>query len=66
VGDFAAALRQGGAYVNFLGDEVSASSPGLPRADLGSADGDQGSLRTSPNLFQRNQNVPPAIKRPGQ
>jgi len=49
VADFAAALRQGdgGAYVTSSATRLSASPPGLPRADLGSADGDQDSLRSN-------------------
>ncbi|HEY4581201.1 MAG TPA: BBE domain-containing protein, partial [Candidatus Acidoferrales bacterium] len=61
VTDFAAALRQsdGGAYVNFLGDEgearIRAAYPGLTWDRLAAIKG-----RYDPtNLFRRNQNIPP-------
>ena len=53
VAGFAAALRQGdgGAYVNFLGDEVEAAGPrGLPGEDLGETRRDQGPLRPNQPL----------------
>ena len=68
VADFAAALRQGdsGAYVNFLGDEgqarVRQAYPGSTWERLAAI-----KARYDPtNLFRRNQNIPPAIKGPGQ
>jgi FAD/FMN-containing dehydrogenase len=68
VTDFAAALRQGdaSAYVNFLGDEglarVRQAYPG-PTWDRLMAI----KARYDPtNLFRLNQNIPPAIKGPGQ
>jgi FAD/FMN-containing dehydrogenase len=64
VADFAAALRQGdgGAYVNFLGDEgeerIRAAYPGATWDRLASI-----KARYDPtNLFRLNQNVPPATK----
>jgi FAD/FMN-containing dehydrogenase len=63
VTDFAATLRQsdGGAYVNFLGDEsearVHAAYPGLTWERLSVI-----KARYDPtNLFRLNQNIPPAI-----
>jgi len=60
---FAAALDQGrpGAYVGFLGDEgeagVRAAYPGATRDRLAAV-----KVRYDPaNLFQRNQNIPPAV-----
>jgi FAD/FMN-containing dehydrogenase len=68
VADFAAALRQGdgGAYVNFLGDEgqerIREAYPGSTWERLAAV-----KVRYDPtNLFRRNQNIPPAIKGPGQ
>jgi hypothetical protein len=68
VADVAAALRQGdsGAYVNFLGDEgqarVRQAYPGPTWDRLIEV-----KRRYDPtNLFRRNQNIPPAIKGPGQ
>jgi len=64
VTDFAAALRQGdgGAYVNFLGDEgearIRAAYPGSTWDRLAAIKG-----RYDPtNLFRLNQNIPPAIE----
>ncbi|MGH3085805.1 MAG: FAD-binding oxidoreductase [Rubrobacteraceae bacterium] len=64
VGDFAAALRQGdgGAYVNFLGDEggerVRAAYPGETWERLAEIKG-----RYDPtNLFRLNHNIPPATE----
>jgi hypothetical protein len=68
VADFAAALRQGdgGAYVNFLGDEGQARTrqayPGSTWDRLVAI-----KARYDPtNLFRLNQNIPPAIQGPGQ
>jgi len=68
VDEFAAALRQGdgGAYVNFLGGEgparVRQAYPGSTWDRLVAI-----KARYDPtNLFRRNQNIPPAIKGPGQ
>ena len=62
--DFAAALRQGdgGAYVNFLGDEGEArireAYPGATWERLTEIKG-----RYDPtNLFRLNQNIPPATE----
>ena len=64
VTDFAAALRQsdGGAYVNFLGDEgearIRAAYPGSTWDRLAAIKG-----RYDPtNLFRLNQNIPPVIE----
>jgi hypothetical protein len=64
VTDFAAALHQGdsGAYVNFLADEgqarVQAAYPGPTWDRLAAI-----KARYDPtNLFNRNQNIPPAVK----
>ncbi len=68
VADFAAALRQsdGGAYVNFLGDEgearVREAYPGATWDRLAAI-----KARYDPaNLFRLNQNIPPAIEGPGE
>jgi FAD/FMN-containing dehydrogenase len=68
VSDFAAALRQGdtGAYVGFLGDEglarVRQAYPGSTWDRLVAI-----KRRYDPtNLLRLNQNIPPAIDRPGQ
>ncbi len=68
VDEFAAALRQGdgGAYVNFLGGEgparVRQAYPGSTWDRLVAI-----KARYDPtNLFRLNQNIPPAIKGPGQ
>jgi hypothetical protein len=68
VADFAAALRQddGGAYVNFLGDEgqarVRQAYPGSTWERLVAV-----KARYDPtNLFRLNQNIPPAIMGSGQ
>jgi hypothetical protein len=68
VADFAAALRQGdgGAYVNFLGDEgqarVRQAYSGTTWERLAAI-----KARYDPtNLFRLNQNISPAIKGPGQ
>src|SRR5918994_1872218 len=68
VADFAAALRQGdsGAYVNFLGDEGQAR---VRQAYPGSTWERPAAIKARydpTNLFRRNQNIPPAIKGPGQ
>jgi hypothetical protein len=68
VADFATALRQGdgGAYVNFLGDEgqarVRQAYPGSTWERLVAV-----KARYDPtNLFRLNQNIPPAIMGSGQ
>jgi FAD/FMN-containing dehydrogenase len=68
VADFAAALRQGdgGAYVNFLGEEglarVRQAYPGSTWERLVAI-----KARYDPtNLFRLNHNIPPAIQGPGQ
>ncbi len=68
VADFAAAIQQGdhGAYVNFMVEEgeaqVRAAYPGATWDRLAAI-----KARYDPtNLFRLNQNIPPAVERPGQ
>jgi FAD/FMN-containing dehydrogenase len=68
VADFAAALRQGdgGAYVNFLGDEAQRESAPPTRGPTWDRLMAIKARYDPTSLFRRNQNIPPAIKPAGQ
>ena len=62
VADFAGALRQGddGAYVNFVGDEGEARVRAAYPAPRGIGSAPIKASYDPTNLFQGNQNIPPA------